>query len=345
MKKKIAVLALCVLLLAGCGKRIPTLSNGEEAVVTLKNGEKISANDLYNELKNQYALETLVNMVDKKILEDKYKDHVSDAEKSTDTTMSQLEAAYGDDLESAIQYYTGYQSAEAYKNYIYINYLQNLAITDYAKAELKEKDIKKYYDEEIVGDIKVNHILITAKVTDDMTAEEKKEAENEAKEKINAIITELKNTNKEDVKAAFASLARENSNDESTKDNGGSLGFINKNTLSSSYDELVSAAYNLKDGEYSTSVITTELGYHVILREETKEKASLEDVEDSIKETLASNYLEKNPIAQVKALQEIRKEYGVEWIDSDIQSKYAESIQSQLNYYTQQAEENKNNNN
>ena len=102
---------------------------------------------------------------------------------------------------------------------------------------------------------------------------EKKEAENEAKEKINAIITELKNTNKEDVKAAFASLARENSNDESTKDNGGSLGFINKNTLSSSYDELVSAAYNLKDGEYSTSVITTELGYHVILREETKEKA------------------------------------------------------------------------
>ena len=83
----------------------------------------------------------------------------------------------------------------------------------------------------------------------------------------------------------------------------------------------------------------------MFLREETKEKASLEDVEDSIKETLASNYLEKNPIAQVKALQEIRKEYGVEWIDSDIQSKYAESIQSQLNYYTQQAEENKNNNN
>ena len=53
MKKKIAVLALCVLLLAGCGKRIPTLSNGDEAVVTLKNGEKISSNDLYNELKDQ----------------------------------------------------------------------------------------------------------------------------------------------------------------------------------------------------------------------------------------------------------------------------------------------------
>ena len=309
---------------------IPILANGEEGVVYLKEEKTISANDLYNELKEQYALNTLLNMVDKKILEEKYVDYLSEAEASANETIKELQASYGDDLESAIQYYTGYQSVEAYKNYIYINYLQNLAIMDYAKAELKEKDIKKYYDEEIVGDIKVNHILITAKVTDDMTAEEKKEAENEAKEKINAIITELKNTNKEDVKAAFASLARENSNDESTKDNGGSLGFINKNTLSSSYDELVSAAYNLKDGEYSTSVITTELGYHVILREETKEKASLEDVEDSIKETLASKYLEENPTIQVKALQELRKEYGFTITDKDIKTEYNRYLEKLL---------------
>ena len=54
MKKKLIVLALCTLLISGCGSKIPKLSNGDEAVVTLKDGEMISANDLYNELKDDY---------------------------------------------------------------------------------------------------------------------------------------------------------------------------------------------------------------------------------------------------------------------------------------------------
>ena len=70
--------------------------------------------------------------------------------------------------------------------------------------------------------------------------------------------------------------------DETTKENGGSLGFINKDTLSSEYDELVTAAYKLKDGKYSTSVITTELGYHVVLRTETKEISETKYMRDPI---------------------------------------------------------------
>ena len=92
MKKKIIVLALCLLMISGCG-RIPKLSNGDEAVVTLKDGSMISANELYNSMKEDYALETLVKMVDKQILEDKYKDKISDAEKDTESTMQELEAS------------------------------------------------------------------------------------------------------------------------------------------------------------------------------------------------------------------------------------------------------------
>ena len=46
MKKKIFILSTCILLLCGCGKTIPTLSNGDEAVVSFENGDKISVNDL-----------------------------------------------------------------------------------------------------------------------------------------------------------------------------------------------------------------------------------------------------------------------------------------------------------
>jgi foldase protein PrsA len=168
-----------------------------------------------------------------------------------------------------------------------------------------------------------------------MTDNEKKAAETEAKEKAQSIISELNKTDKKEIASKFAELAKDKSDDSATKSNGGSFGYINKDTLSSEYDELVDAAYKLKDGEYSTKVITTELGYHIILRTETKEKASLDDVKDTIVDKLADDYLSKNSVAYVKALQEMRKNNGFELVDSDLKSKYAKFIQDQLSYYQQ----------
>ena len=272
-------------------------------------------------------------MVDKKILEDKYADQIEDIKKTTDSYMSQLEAIYGDSLEETIQQQTGYSSTEAFKNSVYVSNLRNLAILDYCKDQVAEKDIKAYYKDKIVGDIKVSHILITPAVTDAMTDEEKSAATTEAKEKAEMIISELKKTSKDEINDKFAELAKEYSMDESTKSNGGSLGFINKDTLSSDYDELVTAAYKLKDGEYSTSVVVTELGYHIILRTESKEKPDLDAVRDTILEDLGTEYLSENPIAQIRGLQEVRKEYDAEIVDSKIQEQYAKYVQNQLNYY------------
>lgn len=336
MKKKIIVLALIVTLLSGCGSKIPTLSNGDEAVVTLKDGSMISANELYEAIKDDYALSSMVDLVDEKILEKEYKDQIKDAEEYADNTMEQLETYYGDSLLDAIKQNTGYQSKEAYKQSVYLSYFRNLAIEDYAKKQISDKEVKKYYDKEIVGDIKVSHILITPKVTDDMTDDEKTEAEKEAKDKIEAIINELKKTDKKDLEDKFAELAKESSMDDTTKENGGSLGFINKDTLSADYDELVKAAYDLKDGKYSTKYITTEIGYHVVFRTETKEKAPLEDVKEDILDVLVSDYLTENSIAQVRAMQEIRDEYKLTIVDSELKEQYANYIQNSLNYYQDQ---------
>lgn len=334
MKKKIIMLiALCVLL-SGCGSKIPKLSNGEEAVVTMKNND-ISVDALYNEMKDDYALTALVNMIDRQILEDKYEDKIEDGKNATENMYQQLQATYGDQTEDLINQYYG--SVEAYKESYYLNYMRNLAITDYAKDQIKDKEIKKYYDEKIKPDIKVSHILITADVKDGMSEEEKTAKENEAKSKVEAIIKELKSTSKDEVEAKFSELAAAQSKDDSTKNNGGSLGYINTDTLSSQYDELVKAAYKLKDGEYSTTVITTELGYHVILRTDTKEKAKLEDVKDTILDALAETYISENPVCNVTALQELRKDYDVDFVDSDLKTKYASYIQNQIAAYQQQA--------
>lgn len=328
MKKKAIVLGICTLMVCGCGKTIPTLENGTEAVVTFSNGEKISVDDLYNDLKSNYALDSLMNLVDKKILEDRYKDNLESAKEYAESTMKSLEENYGDDLLSAIQSYTSYSTIEAYENYVYISYLQNLAVEDYAKTQVAEKDMKEYYEKSVYGDVLVDHILVTPDVKDDATDEEKTKAENEAKEKINTIIAKLKES--KNVKETFTELAKEYSEDESTKNDGGSLGYINDGTLSASYDEILKAAFQLKDGEFSTEVITTELGYHVILREASKEKANYEDVKDSIRETLADNLLSEDTTISTKAMQNLRKEYGLEIVDSEIQSQYARYIQNAL---------------
>lgn len=335
MKKKIIVLALCVLMISGCGK-IPKLSNGDEAIVTLKDGSMVSANELYEEVKKSDAtLDKMIEMVDKKILEEEYKDKLDEARSDVDDQMAMLEQTYGDQLDALIKQNTNYSTAAEYKEALYLNALRQFAINDYCKKQITEKQIKKYYEDEIVSDIKVSHILITSKATDAMTDEEKKAAEAEAKEKAQSIISELNKTDKSEVAAKFAELASAQSDDAATKNNGGSFGYINKDTLSSEYDELVDAAYSLKDGEYSTKVVTTELGYHVILRTDTKEKASLDDVRDTIVEDLAQEYLAKNTVSYVKALQEIRKEKGFEIVDSDLKSRYAAYIQEELNYYQQ----------
>ena len=138
MKKKIIVLALCVLIVSGCGSKIPKLANGDEAVVTLKNGMTIGTGDLYTSMKDQYGMDTLINMVDKKILEEKYADKIEEATSATESYMSQLEQSYGDQLEAAIQYYTGYSTVEAFKEAQYIDKLRSYAIEDYCKGNITD---------------------------------------------------------------------------------------------------------------------------------------------------------------------------------------------------------------
>jgi len=262
MKKiicKVLVLAFVITtLVSGCGK-VPTLSNGDEAVVTFKNGDMISVNELYEEVKEDYALNSLINLIDTNILEEEYKEKMDDAKEYAESTIDAMLEQYGDEetLLQAIQYYTGLATIEAYQDSLYLSYLQNLAIEDYAKTLITDKEIKEYYEEDVYGDVSLNHILITPDVKDDASDKDKEKAQTEAQNKVKEIIKELDKAKKENknVSKKFAELAKKNSKDDATKDKNGSLGFVNYGTLSSDYDALLDVAYKLKDGEYSTEVI------------------------------------------------------------------------------------------
>ena len=339
MKKKIVCLMLGLLLLTGCGK-VSKLENGQDAVVSFKNGDKISVDDLYNELKEKYALSTLLNMIDRKVLEETFPDNIEKAKKSSESYLEALKENYEseEELLSAIQQYYGYITIEEYQDQIYLGYMQSYAMNEYAKEQVTDKEIEKYYKNEVDNDIEISHILITPEVTDEMDDDQKAEAETKAEEKANNILSELKDSvkNGKKVSDAFSELAKKYSEDEATKDKGGSLGEVNKTTLGDTYTEITQKAYTLKDGNYYTKVIKTSLGYHIIMRNQTYEKKSLDELKEEIIEILASDIMEDDKTLSVNALQHYRKQMGVNIEDSTLATQYSNYITNSLASLTSQ---------
>lgn len=136
--------------------------------------------------------------------------------------------------------------------------------------------IKAYYDENLSKyikeeEIKASHILI--KLTHNASAEEKLKQQKKAEQ-----IRER--LNNED----FALVAKAESEDITTKDKGGDLGFF---SFGSMVPEFSKAAFVLKPGEIS-KVVESPFGFHIIKVWETKPKMEqkLEEVSSEIATTL-----------------------------------------------------------
>lgn len=341
MKKGLILSLICLLTLCGCGK-IPTLQNGEEAVITFakdENEHKISAEELYKELKNNFGLEATLKLIDTYVLETEFADYTEEAKENAENYIDAMIESYGDEatLLEAIQYNTNYSTIEAYEDYLYLSFMQSHALEEYAKIQVADKEIKAYYEDEAKGDVEVYHILITPKVTDDMSSDEKTKAEDEAKQKAKDIIERLNDA--DDKLAKFKELVKEYSEDETSKEKDGNLGYINYGDFDKNYDELLDAVYKLKDGKYSKDVITTELGYHVVYRNASKEKESLEDLKEEIIETLANRKMEEDSEISINSMKYYRKLYNMEIIDSELNRQYGIYLNNLINQQAKAQEE------
>ena len=313
--KKILIFCLCALLLTGCGD--VKLENGENAIVSFNNGDGITAQDLYDELKEMYGVNYLVNLIDAKLLDLEYEETTEELE-YVQQIVDSVKSESGDEFIDYIEYYYGVNSEEAFEDYIRLNYRRSLWIEDYARETVTDKQIEDYYNDVYVGDMEVSHILITSDATSDMTDDEKKAAETEAYNKAKEIIEKLNNG--ED----FATLAKENSDDSGTASDGGVVGTVN---YGMNYDEdFVDAAAALEEGKYSSTPVKTQFGYHIIYKTKQNEKESLEDSTDTIREIIANESLNNNTLLYSEALEALREKYEMNIVDSDLNSDYEEYL-------------------
>jgi|WetSurMetagenome_2_1015567.scaffolds.fasta_scaffold27258_1 peptidyl-prolyl cis-trans isomerase C len=147
------------------------------------------------------------------------------------------------------------------------------------KTVIPDEDVKQYYDEKIdefkqPAQIRASHILIL--VPSD-TNQEKKET---FKKDMEAILQRLK------AGEDFVSVAKEVSQDPSTKEKGGDLGFFTKGQMVKSFED---AAFALGPGELS-DIVETEFGFHIIKVTEKKEAktVSLDEAKEGIRSGLKS---------------------------------------------------------
>lgn len=285
--------------------RIATLKDGTQPVAEI-DGYTVTANDLYEDMKELYSISSLLDKIDNKILEEKYPetDDMNDELKSqAQNYYTAYEQYYQMDKETFLSN-NGFGSEKAFLEYLRLQYRRNTYAKDYIKTLISDKDVEKYYNDNVYGDINTKHILV--KVDSSASDEDKKKAEDLAKE----IISKLNDGKSfDDVKEEYK--------DQITYEE---LGYKSYNAnLESAYME---AMQKLDDNSYSKEPVKTSYGYHVIYRIDQKEKPSLDDVKEEIIDSLVSEKQSSDKNISYIALDKMREEAGLKFSDTVLEKKY-----------------------
>lgn len=276
MKKKVAVLALGAFLMTGlfgCGDKVP------EGTVATVNGTPISQEVLdenYNMVLRQYEsyygldvtaddlkLEVRNAMLNELIMNELL---LQEAEKREIAVSDEEVTAYIDDMVAGN--YGGSQAD-------FEAALEQVGMTpEYYQDSVKESMIITELQNDLVNHpetvdvIKARHILV------------------ETEEEALGIIARL------DAGEDFAALAKEHSLDTGSAANGGDLGYFATNgaTTSKMVDEFTAGAVALEIGEYSTTPVESQFGYHIILVEDKQAEVNLLEEGEKYSEVLSGIY-------------------------------------------------------
>ncbi|MBL3649069.1 MULTISPECIES: peptidylprolyl isomerase PrsA [Bacillus] len=226
--KKIAIAAITatsILALSAC-------SGGDKEVIAKTDAGDVTKGELYTNMKKTAGASVLTQLVQEKVLDEKYK--VTD--KEIDNKLKEYKTQLGDQYTALEKQYG--------KDYLKEQVKYELLTQKAAKDQIKvtDADTKEYW-EGLKNKIRASHIL----VADKKTAEE--------------VEKKLKKGEK------FEDLAKEYSTD-STASNGGDLGWFAKDGM---VEEFSKAAFKLKTDEVSDPV-KSQYGYHIIKKTEERGK-------------------------------------------------------------------------
>lgn len=272
---------------------ISQLKNGEEKVVSIDN-YTITADTLYESLKNMGSVYIIINEIDAKILDNLYE--------TTDEMIEEVTSEANYYLNTASNYYgysvtaflssNGFTSFEDFKNNLILEYKRNLYLTDYLKKEITEEEVKNFYND-LTGAMSGKYILI-----DDLDTTKKILADLKSGKTYSEIINAY--NDKINIKA-----------------------LKNIEFDSNIEDEIYEELKNLEVNSYSNNYFNLNDKYVVVFKDDEIEKASLEDLNERIKIYLAEEKINQDDgtIAN-EILNDLREKYNLHFFDTSIEKEY-----------------------
>lgn len=244
------------------------LPSNSEAVATV-NGEKITKEQLYEKMLENFGEQVLDSMITEKLIDQEMaKENVKVTEEDIEKELEMIKSSFSgeDEFNSLLAQYG--MTVDVLKGQLE-NELKVKKLLE-KQVTIQDEEMKKYYEEnkeqfntpELV---RASHILVDSQA--------------EAEE----ILNDLKNG------GDFSQLAMEKSKDELTKDNGGDLNYFARGD----YPEFEDATFQLNVGELS-GVVKSEDGYHIIKVTDKKEATSpsFEEVKDRIYEQMLNDEID-----------------------------------------------------
>ena len=286
--------------------RIATLKDGTQPIATL-NAKTITADDLYENMKSYYSVNVLLNEIDDIILSKKYKetDEMNEEIKSTaEYYYSMYEKQAGYTKEQFLSEY-GFASEDSFLDNLRLDYRRNKYYEEYVLSLITDKEVEKYYKDDVFGDVDSKHILVSV-------AKDDKEglSDEEAKKLANEIIKKL------DSGTSWDDVVKEYKDQITSED----LGYNAFNaSLESAY---LKECKDLKVGTYSKSPVLTSYGYHIVYKKAQKDKPELDSVKDDVKDILAKEKKENDTNLYYKALIKLRADSKLEFNDTKLKDEY-----------------------
>lgn len=300
------------------------VNSGVEAIVS---GKLITKGSLYNKMKDYFSINLVLEDVDSKILNKKYKlgeEDLNELKETADNYIAQYEM-YGYTEEEFLKE-NGFESYDSFVEYLGLDYKRTLYAYDYLETKLEENAVKNYYNENAFGKVNNKHILV--KISDSM-------ADAQALTIANEIISRLNNGENFDTLATEYTTSY--SDNVITEDLGKIGAFDN---LEEAY---VNAMKELEAGKFTTTPVKTSYGYHVIYCVEKTEKTEEISSKDkmAIIDVLAKEAgVNLDEETYYKALIQMREEAGLKIFDKEFKEKYEEYCEP----YVEAKEEHEHNN-
>lgn len=283
MKKTKKILAGAVTLFAAV--TLAACSNSADKDIISMKGNTISVSEFYEQVKtNSQAQQVLLSMIISHVFEEAYGDKVSD--KEVNEAYEKMASQYGDSFATALA--SAGLTTDTYKEQIRTNKLVEYAVKQAAEKELTDENYKAAYE------------AYTPEVTARII---KLDDEAKAKEILAAAQAEG---------ADFAQLAKDNSTDSATKENGGEIKFDSTSTTVPK--EVQTAVFALNAGQVGASVVTVvdmttyTTSYYVVKLEAKSEKsANWEDYKDKLKEIILTEKQNDSAFVATVLKEELKK--------------------------------------